>query len=37
MVSISNDYDNTWVEEVAIKIFIQRLDMVLKEEHNLFN
>ena len=24
MVSISNDYDNTWVEGVAIKIFIQR-------------
>ena len=27
---ISNDYDSTWVEGVAIKIFIQRLDMVLK-------
>jgi len=37
MVSISNDYDNTWVEGVAIKIFIQRLDMILKEKHNLFN
>ena len=37
MVSISNDYDNTWVEGVAIKIFIQRLDMVLKKQHNLSN